>query len=185
MLITKLDKRYAKSLLELAVEMGKLEEVKKDIETIISVIDESREFRLLLRSPLVPGNKKEEIFKAVFGDSLGEITNNFISIVTRRAREGELEGIVKGFMALYRKEKGIEEATITSAHPLNAKQEEEIRTKLAKVTGFEIEVIKKVDPEMIGGIKVSVGDKQYNGSVAYQLEQLKRSFATTHHISKI
>ncbi len=176
MLITKVDKRYAKSLLDYAREVNQVEEVKGDVDRMLAVIDDSREFRNLLKSPIISTDKKEKVIDAVFEGSLGEIISNYVKIIARKGREGQLEGILRGFIESYRAMKGIEEATVTVAKPLTEAQREEIRKKLASVTNNEIVISEKVDPSMIGGLKIRVADKEYNGSIAAQLEQLKRSF---------
>ncbi len=77
----------------------------------------------------------------------------------------------------------LKKAVITSAHELTAAQKEDIRTKLKGVTGSKIEIKEIIDPSIIGGVKIRVGDKQYNGSLAYQLEQLKRQFQENQYIA--
>lgn len=183
MIVTTLNRRYAKSLLEFAQEQDRVEEVKKDMDYIIEVIEASREMRILLKSPIITGDKKLAIFKEVLGATISEISMTFIKIILTKGREAELEGIAYGFRNIYRQYKGIEEATVTSAHPLTDGQREEIRTKLVGVTGSTIEIQEQVDPSIIGGIKIRVGDKQYNGSIAYQLEQLKRKFQSNQYIA--
>lgn len=176
MLITKLNRRYAKSLIDFAREMDKVEDVKQDVDRIIEVVDGSRDFRVMLKSPVIGPDKKEKVMEAVFAGELTEITANFIKILIRKGREGQLEETFRAFRELYRASKGIEQAMITTAQPLSEEQREEIRAKLAEVTSHEIEITEKVDASLIGGMKVRVGDRQYNGSIAFQLEQLRRRF---------
>lgn len=176
MLITRLSRRYAKSLLDFAQEQGKVEEVKKDIDQILAVIKESRDFNLMLKSPVISPDRKEKIFDAAFAGSMNEITLQFCKIIIRKGREAELDAIAEAFKQRYRDMNGIEEALITSAVPLSETQREEIRQKLARLTGSEIQIKEKVDPSMIGGLKVRVSDREYNGSIAAQLTLLRRRF---------
>lgn len=183
MIVTALNRRYAKSLLDLSIEQNKLEEVKGDMDVIIEIIGSSRELRLLLTSPVIGEHKKEAVLKEIFAGSISELTFRFMSIILSKGREGQLEGIAHGFINLYRIHKGIEEAMVTSAHALSEAQRKEIREKLHSITGHSIEITEKVDPSLIGGVKIRVGDKEYNGSVAYQLDQLKRQFESNHYIA--
>lgn len=183
MIVTTLNRRYAKSLLDLALERNALEEVKEDMAYVLQVIESSRDLRILLKSPVVNADKKGTILREILGKDVSELTYAFINIVLAKSREAELEGIASGFRNLYRKHMGIEEAVITSAHELTDKQREEIRTKLKDVTGSSIEIKEMIDPSMIGGVKIRVGDRQYNGSIAYQLDQLKRQFQNNQYIA--
>lgn len=183
MIVTTLNRRYAKSLLDLSIERNSLEEVKEDMAYVLNVIESSRDLRVLLKSPVVNADKKRSILKEILGQSVSELTYAFINIILSKGREAELEGIASGFRNLYRKQMGIEEAVITSAHELNAAQREDIRAKLKNVTGSAIEIKEVIDPSIIGGIKIRVGDRQYNGSIAYQLDQLKRQFQNNQYIA--
>ncbi len=183
MIVTTLNRRYAKSLLDLAIERNALEQVKNDMGFILEVIESSRDLRVLLNSPIVNGDKKKAILEEILGQSVSELTYGFIRIILTKGREAELLGIAHGFQNLYRVHMGIEEAVITSAHELSDAQKEDIRTKLKGVTGSSIEIKEIIDPSIIGGIKIRVGDKQYNGSIAYQLDQLKRQFQKNQYIA--
>lgn len=183
MIVTALNRRYAKSLLDLSIEQNKLEEIKKDMDLLIEVITSSRDLRVLLSSPIVSADKKESILTTLFQGKVSELTFKFISIILSKGRESQLEGIAHGFINLYRINKGIEEAIVTSAVQLSDAQRNEIREKLKGLTGNSIEITETIDPSIIGGVKIRVGDRQYNGSVAYQLDQLKRQFESNQYIA--
>jgi F-type H+-transporting ATPase subunit delta len=176
MLVTRLGKRYAKSLLELATEMGKTEELKADMETLLEAIEGSREFEVLLSSPVIGADKKENIFKALFEGKLNDLTLKFMTILAHKGREDKLGTIAQGYINLYRASKGIEMATVTTAVELSSDEKEAIRAKIAEATGKSIVIEEKVDPSIIGGLALRIGDKEYNGSIAYQLKALKRQF---------
>ena len=183
MIVTALNRRYAKSLLDLSIEQNTLEEVKGDMDSIIEIIGSSRELRLLLSSPIINEDKKEAVLKQIFAGSISELSFRFMSIILAKGREGQMEGIAHGFINLYRAHKGIEEAVVTSANGLTESQRNDIREKLKGITGNSIEITEMIDPSIIGGVKIRVGDKQYNGSIAYQLEQLKRQFESNQYIA--
>ncbi|MGB0175817.1 MAG: ATP synthase F1 subunit delta [Owenweeksia sp.] len=183
MAITKLGRRYAKSLLDLSEELGKVEEVKGDIDQVLSVVRGSKEFRTLIKSPIISADKKIAIYHEIFKDQLGELTSNFIDIITRKGRESHLEAIALGFQELYRIKKDISKAVVTTAVPLTDTQRAEIKAKLVESTGQEIEMDEVVDPSIIGGITLRVGDKRYNGSISHQLEILKRQFKNNLYVA--
>lgn len=183
MIVTTLNRRYAKSLLDLSIERDSLEQVKADMGYVLEVIESSRDLRVLLKSPVVNGDKKKAILEEIFGKGISELTYAFIKIILSKGRESELQGIAQGFQNLYRIHKGIEEAVITTAHTLTEAQREDIRTKLKALTGHSIDIKEQIDPSIIGGVRIRVGDRQYNGSIAYQLEQLKRQFQQNQYIA--
>ncbi len=183
MIVTALNRRYAKSLLDLSIEQNKLEESMKDMDYVMKVIASSRDLRVLLKSPIVNADKKEAILVNLFQGKISDLTFKFINIILSKGRESQLEGIAHGFLNLYRKNKGIEEAVVTSAVQLSEAQRNDIREKLKGITGNSIEIKEMIDPSIIGGVKIRVGDKQYNGSIAYQLDQLKRQFESNQYIA--
>lgn len=177
MIVTRLGKRYAKSLLELAQELGKVEEVKADMATIQTAIKESRDFEILISSPVINPNKKIAIFKELFDNKLNEITCNFLEIITKKGREKKLGSIAQGYLDLYRIKNGISVAIVTTAIALSNEEREAIRTKIAEATGKTIEIEERVDASIIGGMTLRLDDKEFNGSMAYKLSNLKRQFS--------
>lgn len=185
MLITTVNRRYAKALLDFAREQDKVEEVRNDVDQILRVLRDSREFRVMLKSPVIGSDKKNQIMEAVFEGRITEITAKFIGILIAHGREGTLEETMISFNNQYRSLMGIEEAVITTAHALSEEQRNEISEKLSEITSKKMEIIEKVDPSLIGGLKVRVGDRQYNGSVAAQLAQLRRNFKKNEFVSEL
>ena len=97
--------RYAKSLLSLAIEQNKVEEVKRDIDYFIKACDESRPLKLFLRNPVIPNHRKTAILKKIFAKKFNPITMNFMDIVTRKNRENYLIEIAALFLDKYREYK--------------------------------------------------------------------------------
>ncbi|MDZ7845631.1 MAG: ATP synthase F1 subunit delta [Owenweeksia sp.] len=176
MLITKLHKTYAKSLLEFAIEMDKLEEVREDVMLVLAVGDESRDFGVMLKSPVINPGKKEKVIDAIFGGKFTEITTHFIRILIRKGREPLLEEIMHAFLDRYRDHKGIEKALVTTATGLSDGQRAEVEKILTEFTKSSVEIEEKVNADLIGGLIVKVGDHQYNGSIARKLEKLRMDF---------
>lgn len=176
MLVNRLSKRYAKSLLEMSVEMGKLDRIKKDMEQLLGTTSDSRDLRIFLQSPVINADKKIEVFRSLFEKDFDELSFKFISIITRKGRESELEGIATSFLKLYNAHNNIAEAHVTTAYPLNDKQVERIMKELESSFGMKMQLTQTVDKSIIGGMTLRVGDKQYNGSIANKLQLLKRQF---------
>jgi F-type H+-transporting ATPase subunit delta len=177
--------RYAKSLLDLSLEKGQLEAVSEDMRLVLETIQGSRELSVLLKSPVVKTDKKQEILKAVFGGKLGVITSEFLNILTRKRREGELEGIAEAFISQYRKHKQILTAVITSASGLDEKLRAQVMEVVKQSAGGKaVELVEKTDAALIGGFILRIGDKQVDSSVLRQIRNLERNFSENPYIKE-
>lgn len=175
MLIKKVNRRYAKALLDFAVETDLLDQVYSDVVVIRSLIEASPDLKSVLKSPIIMPKQKEAVVDKIFGGHITESTMNFLKVVIRRGREGVLLETMFSFIEQYREVKGIREAIVTSAVPLTDKQLEEIKERLVKRTNLEIQMVEKIDPSVLGGIKVKMRDLQFDATVSKQLESLKHS----------
>jgi len=165
--------RYAQSLLDLAIEQNKLDSVYNDMELILSTIEESRELRSLLKSPVVKTDKKYSVLQSLFGAKISDLSNQFLKLVSSRKREALLEDIARTFIALYKKQKNIIVAEVTSAVRLDESQKQKIIGLLK--TDATVEMIEKIDPSIIGGFVVRVDDKQIDASILRELNDLKQA----------
>ena len=170
--------RYAKSLLDLAIEQNKLDTVLGDINAFLSAT-KHREFALLLKSPIVKPDKKEQVMEAIFKAGADPLTYSFMQIILRKGRESQLAEIAQEFINQYREIKGISTVHISSAAPLSPESLEAIRQKLvqSKMTRGNIEFTTSVDKDLIGGFVISFEDKLYDASVSHQLEELRKQFS--------
>lgn len=178
--------RYAKSLLDLALEKGQLEPVNEDMRMVLETIRANRDLSILLRSPVVKTDKKLEILKAIFGGHIGVISTEFLNILTRKRREGELEGIAEAFVSQYKKHKQILTAVITSATGLDEKLRAQVMEVVKQSAGGKsIELVEKTDKALLGGFVLRIGDKQVDASVIRQIRNLERNFSENPYISEI
>ena len=171
--------RYAKSLIDLAIEQGKLEKVLEDINSFLDATS-NRDFALLLKSPIVKPDKKEKVMKAIFEDKIDPLTFSFMQIILRKGREAELAEIAKEFLNQYREFKGISIVDITSAEPLSQETLDAIRKKLmdSKLTRGNIQFNTSIDKELIGGFVITFEDKLYDASLKHQLVELRKQFSS-------
>ena len=180
----KVASRYAKSLLHLAIEQNSLEEMHKDMSFIMNTCEESKELVLLLRNPIVKGDKKKAILDEVFGKNISKVTDAFIDIIVRKKREGILAEIAYSFLNLYKVYNGIETAHVTTAVPLPKELRDKI-IEVVKSTGkSSIDLIEKVDPEIIGGLILRVGDQQVDESILSKIQQLEMEFSSNPYIKE-
>ncbi|MEO6133323.1 MAG: ATP synthase F1 subunit delta [Saprospiraceae bacterium] len=169
--------RYAKSLLDLAKEQGKLDIVLHDVEAFVKAT-ENRDFALLLKSPIVKSDKKAKVLDAIFRGKIDQLTNAFLHIIVSKGREAQLAEIGQEYINQYREIKGISIVNIVSAEPLPEETLESIRKKLveSKMTRGNIEFKTSVDKDLIGGFVISFEDKLYDASISHQLDQLRKQF---------
>lgn len=178
--------RYAKSLMDLSKEMGKLDPVVEDMKSIASAV-KNRDLYLLLQSPIINADKKNSIMTAIFGGKLSDLTMSFIKICVDKGREGLLPDISTEFLAAHKKMQGITTVKVTAATPLSTEAIEAIRKQLvaSSDTLAKVEIEVKVDPSLIGGYVVEFGDKLYDASVAHKLDVLKKDFVGNIYESQI
>jgi F-type H+-transporting ATPase subunit delta len=177
--------RYVKSLLDLALEQKVLENVHLDMVFFSKVYDENKAFALMLKSPVIPHDKKREILAKIFNGKVNNLTMSFFDIITRKNREPLLGAIAKEFHNAYNEHKGIRKATVTSAVPLDAKLRSEFETLVRKYSEKkEVELIERVDPEMIGGFVLKIGDRQIDASIRNKIKTLKVKFSQNPYIKE-
>ncbi|KAB7728785.1 ATP synthase F1 subunit delta [Rudanella paleaurantiibacter] len=169
--------RYAKSLLDLAREKDLVADIHRDMLFFKKTVDDSRPLALMLKNPIIRVSKKDTVLRTIFKDKLNPMTMSFIDIVVRKNREGILENIADEFIRLYDGMKGIERATVITTTPLTDELRTKFKEMVAKTTGGQlIELTEKINPKLIGGYVLQLGDRQVDASVRSQLNDLKLSF---------
>lgn len=182
----RLASRYAKSLIDLAIERGQLEAVYADMVWLQSACKSSRDFVNLLRSPIIKGETKQKIVQAVIGGRLGELSSAFIRLLISKARESNLPEITTAAIDLYKVHHKIQTVQLTTATPASESLRSAIVEQLKKSAGFEkIELDEKVDPALIGGFVLQVGDQLVDASIAYDLRAIAKQFENNDFIYRI
>lgn len=168
--------RYAKPLLDLAIEKKLEDRVQEDLTLFKETCDINRELQVVLKNPVIRGYKKYGIFKSLFSKRFHELTLSLFEIMTRKNRENLLYEVGEEYQNLYNLHKGIQHITVTSAAPLDSKLKKELSEKLANDLGKTIVLNEQVEPELIGGFIVKVGNSQIDNSIKSNLQKLKRDF---------
>lgn len=186
MSVARIASRYAKSLLELAIEKNKLEEVKSDIESFLQVTKQ-RDFYLLIKSPIVSKDKKKRILHAIFKDKIEPLSMSFLDILVRKHRESYMPEIAREFIDQYKTVKHISSVRLTTAVPMSDATVEMIRKKLEEsaMTDEHVEIVTEVNPEIKGGFKLEFDHKLIDASLEYKLENLRKEFDKNLYISQI
>lgn len=174
---TKAARTYAKSLLDLAVERGVLEDVKNDMELILKVCEESKELQSVLRSPVVPADKKLTVLDELFGKKVSELTSAFIKLIVSKGRGSLLANISFSFADLYLANKNILRAVIKSVDGVGDVLKKKV-TELVKATyDKEVLIEEEKDETLIGGFVITIGDKQINASISQQLANMQNALS--------
>lgn len=177
-----LAQRYAKALFELALEQGKLEEIRSDMGVLLEVTSTSREFLVMLRSPVIRPDRKAAIMKAVFEKEVHAMTLSFFRLLTLNRRERHLDLIARGFIDLYKEQHHIITLEIKTAKAISAGMRDRIIARFEKFTGGKIELIEAVDEKLIGGFVVNWENNQYDASLLRKMNLLKKEFEKNPYI---
>ena len=167
--------RYAKALLELSLEKGNLDAVNGNMQVLSDTINDSADLRSLIKNPTVKEEEKNTIFTAFFGKTFDADTMNFISLLTKNKRTEILPEVTQQFITQYRANKNIVTAEVTSATELDEEQKKSI-IALLKHDG-EVEMLEMINPALIGGFIVKVGDKQIDASIATKFKNLRKEIS--------
>ncbi len=175
MSVERIAARYAKSLIDLAMDQNKLERVKDDMEYFQQAV-QVRDLYLLLKSPIVHTGTKRKVFYKLFGSSFDVLSMAFLDIILRKGREMYLRDIATAFMDQYREIRQIAIVKLTTATPLSQDKIDEIKEKIrnAAITAPNIEMETTVKPGILGGFIIEFEDKLYDASVAHQMEQIRK-----------
>ncbi|MCF0114184.1 MAG: ATP synthase F1 subunit delta [Erysipelotrichaceae bacterium] len=163
---------YSEALFELAVETQKVREYKEQLIDMSQVIRENDELRQVLYSPRISKEDKKSILRQIF--SYDAMVMNFVQLLVDRNHISSVSAIKDVFVTTANDYLNIEVAEVISATELKGEDLKEIKALLEKKTGKEIEIVNKVEPENIAGIRVKVKDIVYDNTVASKLEKMKQ-----------
>ena len=168
--------RYADALLDLSEAQHVSEAVQKDMELILTTLDENPDLLSALRNPVISSEKKATVLKSIFESSCSELSNSMTKGLCENGREALLDLVAQNYIQLYKASKNIQEVVLTTASDID----DSFRTKVIELVkqthSGEIKLTEHIDPSIIGGFILQIGDKRINNSVSNQLSALKREF---------
>ncbi|UMB59794.1 ATP synthase F1 subunit delta [Lutibacter sp. A80] len=168
--------RYAKAILSFALEQSKEVEVNNDMLVVVSTIEESKDLQLVLSSPVLKSELKKTALKEVFSSKVSGVTMGLIDLLVENKRLSILTDVAKKYTVIFDELKGIEVAKVTTAVPLTEALNAQVLAKIKETTGKEATIENTVDPDIIGGFILRIGDVQYDASISNKLQVLKRQF---------
>ena len=168
--------RYAKAILEIAVSSGKANQVNDDMKSIIAAVESSADLNQFLASPVITQEVKMNALLEIFASVQAE-TKSLFRLLKENKRFEILAAIAIQYNTLFDEMNGVEVANVTTAFALTPELEAKILAKAATISTKKITIQNTIDPSIIGGFILRIGDKQYNASVSNRLQELKREFS--------
>lgn len=179
MLSTKVAKRYAAALFQLAQENKQLDKVLADIRLIDQTISSSRELVFFLRNEILKDEKKIAVLAEIFDKKITETSAQFLKFLVEKNRENQLAGITKAFIKAYNSKAGIVEVQLFYAYEPEKKQIDALTKELESFTGKKIVLQQIKDASLRGGLKVKIDDTVIDGSIKNKVAQLEVLFSGT------
>lgn len=173
-----ISKRYALALFRIAQERSLLDAIEEEIRVVKDVFTNNKELNAVLNSPRLSLDQKKAIVKGAF-TNLNPYVQNTLMILIDRHRENEIPGVADGFIELANEARGIAEAKVYSTRPLSNEESIALSASFAARVGksaLRIENI--VDTDLLGGIKVRIGNRIFDGSLRGKLDRLERKLLT-------
>ena len=168
--------RYAKAILDFATEANKAKEVNADMKSIVIAVEESTELKDFLSNPIVKKEVKRTALAQIFATVQPE-TNKLFDLLLENKRFEILHYIASEYNVLFDEKNGVQVATVTTAFAITPELEKQVLDKISTFSDKKITIKNIVNPDIIGGFILRIGDMQYNASVANKLQELKREFS--------
>lgn len=168
--------RYASALFDLASENGTVSAVEGDLEKVGQAIRESADFASLIRNPQISREDAGKVLDTIAGVlGLSDLTKNFLGVLAANRRLSALPEIIRAFAAIAAAQRGEATAEVASAHALSDDQVEQLRRKLEVREGRKVKIKTSVDPELLGGLVVTIGSKRIDSSIRTRLNSLAQA----------
>ncbi|PLX22978.1 MAG: ATP synthase F1 subunit delta [Ignavibacteria bacterium] len=170
--------RYAEAILDAIPADSSPETVIAELQDVQASVEASRELRLFFESPVIATDTKAEAVKALFQDRVSPYVVSVLLLLVEKRRESAVLAIITQVLVLRRAREGVLTTTVSSAVELDDGQRATLINALETTSGKRIEAEYAVDPDLVGGLIVRMGDTVYDGSVQHQLKRLRDRFVT-------
>ena len=172
--IQSVDMVYATALVEMAQSAGKLDLVAEEMSQLGELLAQDADLRRLLESRILSIEERAAAIDRIFNGQVSDLVYRFLQVVNRKNRLNELSGIVRAFHKLFAEHKGIVEVDAYVADKLDSAKLEAIAAAVGRVLGKQVVPHQHVDETLIGGLKLRIGDRLLDGSVATQLKLVQQ-----------
>jgi F-type H+-transporting ATPase subunit delta len=172
-----LARRYATAIFQLATEANAVPAVGADLHAFVAALDADHDVNRFFRSPVVDRKEKAGVIGEAFA-TLHEVTLHAILLLIQKRREALAPEIVAQYDVLERQARGAQTLNVTSARPLAKADLDGLVAKLTATFKTPFDVTQNVDPDLIGGVRITMGDKRIDGTIAGRLDDLARMLST-------
>ena len=173
-------RRYARALLDVALEKGVAEALRAELQEMAAVIAGHEDLSALLANPAVSAERKKKLVSAVASRAkASDLLTRLLTLMGERDRLGLLRLVAAAYAKLWNAHRGVVAAEAVSATPLDEAQTRDVAQALAAATGHEVDLSARVDPRLLGGMLVKMEGRTYDGSVRARLLALRRTLAGT------
>jgi F-type H+-transporting ATPase subunit delta len=166
---------YSKAILDLAEQQGAADSLLEELLGLVEYLDRNPELERFLASPLVDDKDRGTVLEKAFRGKTSDLLLDSLQVVNRKGRLSLLRAIAKGYRDAHRKLRGMVEARVRTAVPLGDALRARVRESVARHTGRQPVLLEKVDPALIGGIVIEVGDEKIDGSISHKLSELGKA----------
>lgn len=168
--------RYASALFDLASEQGMVTSVESDLDKLAAALAESTELGGMIANPEISRKAKGAAIEGVAGIlGLSDLTGKFLGVLASNRRLSALPGMIRAFRIIAAAQRGEVTAEVTSAHALTDEQLAQLKDRLTAREGRTVKLSSKVDPELLGGLVVTIGSKRIDGSIRTRLNSLAQA----------
>jgi F-type H+-transporting ATPase subunit delta len=169
-------RRYAKALILIGRQDGQAEQYREELQAFVALLDSQPEFETIVNNPLHSTEKRQRVLMSVLEKlDISAVIKSFVTLLFKKKRLGYIREINEHYNKLVDELKGIVRAELTSATELSSDSFEQIRSSLTKLTGKDVLLEAKIDPELIGGVVTRIGDLVLDGSIRTQLKNMRES----------
>jgi F-type H+-transporting ATPase subunit delta len=172
-----LARRYATAVFQLAQDAGKVEAIQRDLHAFVDTLGGDGKVRRFFESPVVDRKEKETIVAQAFA-RLDPIALHTVLLLIRKRRENMAKEIVVQYDALERAARGAQPLDVTTARPLPRPDLDAIVARLSSAFGTKFDVTERLDPSLIGGVRITMGDRLADGTIAGRLDDIARLLST-------
>lgn len=170
---------YAQALYSLVVDEGSADEVFTQIQALSEVAERTTDLIKLLDSPFLTDSEKELVLEKMFAGKVHLLVLNFLKLLTTRGHIRELVACCREYAGYYRKDNGILPVYAVTAVPMSRSQVSGLREKISKVTGKKVEMICRIDPACLGGVRLIYDGKQIDGTLKRRMDNLNALLTNT------
>lgn len=169
-------KRYAKALFELAAQQQAVSDVEAQLKLIAETLEQDQDIQKFLSLPSIDPDKKIALLKTAFGDRVSVLVINTLELLITRRRQDVIGEVYEAFTKIAGEALGQAHATVYSAKALTDEELAGVAAEFGQMTGKKIIAQQVVEPSLLGGLQVRIGDRLYDGSLSGKLERLQKSF---------